>query len=133
MTAASFAEPVVESDARKSSSKVAIVDDNREMCSIISKMIEHFGWNAPVVMHEGEEIVNAVKNYKLSPDVIIMDYRLPHMNGIEASRAISRKFPRIKIIVVTSDESVESEAVSEGFGFLKKPFNFRSFAQSVFS
>ncbi len=102
------------------------------MCSVISKMIQHFGWSAPAILHDGEEIVNAVESVELTPDVIIMDYCLPRMNGLEASRAISHKFPSIKIIVATSDESVKSQVASEGFGFLKKPFGFKTFVKSVF-
>ena len=128
-----FTEADSTCDSRKSGSNVAIVDDNDEICSVISKMVQHFGWGAPAILHDGKEIVEAIESRKLSPDVIIMDYCLPHMNGLEASRIISRKFPAIKIIVATSDESVRAQVASEGFGFLKKPFGFKTLMKSVFS
>lgn len=113
-------------------STIAIVDDNSDMCNVLSLMIRRLGLKS-VVMHDGEEIIDAVEHREVSPDVVVMDYRLPGINGIEASRAISREHPEIKIVIATSEDSVESEAISEGFGFLKKPFGANSFVQAALS
>jgi DNA-binding NtrC family response regulator len=54
---------------------VAIVDDDRSICASVSKLIERLGYRSPIVAHDGEEIVTAIVNHGLSPDVIMMDYR----------------------------------------------------------
>lgn len=44
---------------------------------------------------------------KKPADVVLMDLGLPHMNGLEATKIISRKFPNTKVIVLTSHERDE--------------------------
>jgi DNA-binding NtrC family response regulator len=112
---------------------VAIVDDNQAVCASVSRMIEHLGYRSPIVAHDGEEIVSAIVNEGLSPDVIIMDYRLPRMDGLEASKSISKSRPDIKIVLATSEDSVKSAALSEGFEFLQKPFSLRALARIISS
>lgn len=121
-----------KTEGRKKNARIAVVDDNQEICSMISKMLAHFGWREPSVMHDGEEIVEAIQSREQDFDLVIMDYHLPRMNGIEAGRAISKSRPHVRIILTTSDGSVESQAVSRGFRFLRKPFSFKSLAQILF-
>jgi DNA-binding NtrC family response regulator len=85
------------------------------------------------VAHDGEEIVTAIVNHGLSLDIIIMDYRLPRMDGLEVGKRISKNRPGIKIVLATSDDSVKSAALSEGFEFLQKPFSLRMLARTISS
>jgi two-component system, NarL family, response regulator DevR len=60
------------------------------------------------------EAVKAVE--KLSPDVVLMDIRLPGEGGIEAARQITKKYPRTKVIMLTSfaDDELIMHAISAG-------------------
>lgn len=49
---------------------------------------------------DGLEAVNLVET--LSPDIIIMDVRLPNMNGIDATRLITHRHPQIKVIILSA-------------------------------
>jgi len=52
----------------------------------------------------------------LSPDVILMDIRLPGEGGIEATRQVTTKFPKVKVVMLTSfaDDELVMRAISAG-------------------
>ena len=81
--------------------RVLIVDDQeivRKGLNIIlaySTGIEVVGFAA-----NGEEAVNQVT--KLKPDVVLMDLKMPILNGIHATRRICTAFPAIKVVVLTT-------------------------------
>lgn len=60
------------------------------------------------------EAVKAVE--KLDPDVVLMDIRLPGEGGIEAARQVTKKFPRTKVIMLTSfaDDELIMRAINAG-------------------
>jgi YesN/AraC family two-component response regulator len=54
------------------------------------------------------------KTAELEPDIIIMDERMPVLNGLETSRIISEKASSSKIIMLTNYEDFRSEAYKNG-------------------
>jgi DNA-binding NarL/FixJ family response regulator len=71
----------------------------------------------PAIKHiyEAENGLKAVELIRSQPvDVVFMDIRMPVMNGIEATAAITKKHPKIKIIALTMFD--DQEFVSEMFG-----------------
>lgn len=76
------------------------------------------------VVGEASRALDAIYAIEKSPpDVVFMDIRMPGMNGIEATRIISEKFPMVKVVLLTNFN--EEEYVIEGLkagaaGFLLK-------------
>ena len=70
---------------------------------------------------DGREALRLVK--KLKPHVILLDIKLPHMDGIEATRQIHRDCPNTNVLILSSyeDESHVMEAIQAGAnGYLSK-------------
>jgi DNA-binding NarL/FixJ family response regulator len=80
--------------------------------------------NDVVIVGEAESGELAVeKAGELTPDVVLMDVRMPGMSGIEATKAIRRASPETRVILFTVDESRASisEAIQAGVsGYLLK-------------
>ncbi len=69
----------------------------------------------------GDEAV--VRCGKLNPDVVLMDLMMPGTNGVTATRLIREKYPRVRIVALTSfeDDSLVQEALTAGAtGYLMK-------------
>jgi CheY-like chemotaxis protein len=64
-------------------------------------------------------------------DVIIMEYQLPEMNGIEIAKVIHRNRIDARIILITTSASVEGEAIEAGLPFLLKPFSVHELNRSI--
>jgi len=80
----------------------------------------------------GEEAVELA--LRLRPDIIVMDIRMPGINGIEATRLIQEKDPRIKILVVTmlkNDKSVFSAMQNGARGYVLKDAGEMELLQSI--
>jgi CheY-like chemotaxis protein len=111
--------------------KIAIVEDEESLSSIYTLFLEHLGYDAIFVAMSGEEMVTGMVGGEASPDLVIMDYRLPGMNGIDAAKRMKELKPAIKVIITTADDSVKPEARSLGFSFLQKPFALRALAETI--
>lgn len=78
---------------------------------------------------------DAIDNYKVStekPEVIIMDYRMPVMNGIDAMNEILNINGNTKIIFASADTTMREISLSEGAkGFLSKPFKIEELTNLI--
>lgn len=106
--------------------KVLIVDDNINARVILDKILKTFSFKTTIA-ECGEEAVNLVlKNKENTFDLIIMDWKMAKMDGIEASRIIlqnsSIKPPKIIMLTAFSDEDTSTRVKEIGIhGFLRKP------------
>lgn len=69
------------------------------------------------VIGEASTAAEAVRQTEaLSPDVVLMDIRLPGEGGIEATRQVTAKFPKVKVVMLTSfaDDELVMRAISAG-------------------
>ena len=71
----------------------------------------------------------------MEPELVLMDYRMPHLNGLEATRLIKQSENPPLIIIVTSDDTPGGEALAKAAGadgFVKKGGNLRDQLRSIF-
>jgi len=102
-------------------STVLIVDDEKILADSICTYLERHGF-ATASAGSGERGVELAG--ELSPDVVVMDVRLPRMTGLEALKRIRETLPGTEVVVMTAHASVARavEAMQQGaFDYLAKP------------
>lgn len=65
-------------------------------------------------------------------NILIIEHRMPAINGIEATKNIIARYPKMRIIVVSMDENVEKDALNAGATrFLKNPVSFIDLQKNI--
>ncbi len=102
--------------------KVAIADDHKIFRKgVILSLRPYTNIKFVLEAENGEELLNGLA--EAEPDVILMDLRMPQKDGIETTKAVSKAYPNIHIIVLTmyEDERFVSHMMENGAnGYLLK-------------
>jgi two-component system response regulator NreC len=114
--------------------RVIIADDHPVVREGLRLTIERSGRNIVVVgeASDGMEVLEMARTK--ATDVFILDITMPRMNGIEAARALVRKFPRAKIIMLSLHDTkavVEAALAAGARGFLTKEMATQNMIQAV--
>ena len=103
---------------------ILIVEDDRSLLKLYERVIKSAGFHITGMAKNGMEAVELYKTLQHKPEIIIMDYRMPLKNGLDAMKEILQYNNSAKIIFVSADHVIETEARREGaIDFLHKPFS----------
>jgi DNA-binding NarL/FixJ family response regulator len=93
---------------------VLIVDDTSHVRELLASMLELDGFNVIGQASDGPSGVRASAD--LQPDVVIMDYSMPGMDGVETTRVIRAENPAQSVILYTAfmDDAVRKAAIDAG-------------------
>src|SRR5260370_36090827 len=111
------------SGAEKRELRIAVVDDDKDLSDVISKVLRKLGYISPSLFPDGTSLVRALVTSNQSFDVILIDYRMPEMNGIEAAKIIMRYRKEMNLVVMSGYDFVKEKAAFIGLPFLAKPFS----------
>jgi NarL family two-component system response regulator LiaR len=113
--------------------RVLVVDDHAVVRSGLSAfLIAYDDLDFVGEADSGEKAIQMCD--QLHPDVILMDIKMPGMDGIEASQQIQAEHPQIKIIALTSfkdQESVKNAIRAGAIGYLLKNASAEELAQAI--
>ena len=113
--------------------KVLIADDQeliRQSLQIVLDSRENLQVTDAVA--NGQEVVDSVRREK--PDVILMDIRMPKMDGVQCTKIIKEHYPQIKIIILTTfddDEFVYNALKYGASGYLLKGISMDGLAAAI--
>lgn len=100
---------------------VLLADDHRLLLEGLSNLLEAHNIQVAGMAVDGLEAIQMARS--LRPDVILMDIRMPHCSGLEATRRIKAEMPETKIVILTTSTEDQDlfEAVKSGAcGYLLK-------------
>jgi len=104
--------------------KVLVVDDNKEFCRNVEDILELKDYEVATA-YDGFKALELVKGNGF--DLVLMDVKMPVMDGVETFKKIKEIAPKTPVIMVTAYavEDLIREALREGaFGSLRKPLDF---------
>jgi DNA-binding response OmpR family regulator len=101
--------------------KLLLVDDEAEFLDTLVDRLDLRDLKTDVA-YNGKEALSAVEEEE--PDVIVLDVKMPEMDGIEVLQRIKKAYPQVEVIILTGhgNEQDEQRARELGaFDYLKKP------------
>jgi DNA-binding response OmpR family regulator len=103
-------------------SKLLVIDDDPALCQLLKAVFSRVGATV-VAAHDGHQGVSMVQEER--PDLVILDIRMPHLNGWETCRQI-RGISNVPVIMLTalhSDGDIIRGLEAGADDFLSKPFS----------
>jgi len=112
--------------------RILLADDLSFMRMVQKEILEEKGY---VIVGEASDGLEAIEFYKrLSPDIIILDITMPHMNGLEAMHKIFEIDKNAKIVMCSAlgQQQLIVEAIKSGVkDFIVKPFKPERIINSI--
>ena len=105
--------------------KILVVDDDRRMVRTLSDILKVKGYE-PIEAHSGEEAV--VKSQEKGLDCVLMDIKMPGINGVEALHLIKTAAPDLPVVLMSAyaaQEQVEEAKKQGAYTVLTKPIDIQ--------
>ncbi len=85
--------------------KIAIADDHKLVSKAIENMISsNEKLEVLINANNGENLLEEIEKAEIKPEIVLMDINMPFKNGIEATAALSKTHPDIKVIALTMED-----------------------------
>ena len=112
--------------------QIVLIDDQPLVRNGIAALLEARGHVVVAEADDGRAGLDAVRRTR--PDLVLMDLRMPIMDGLEATRLLTSEFPDLRIVILTvsDEESDLMEAVKSGaYGYLLKDLQASEFFEAI--
>ena len=111
--------------------KILVVDDEVKMCFTLTKLFELSNYSVSVA-HNGLEALEKIDSFQ--PHCVLLDIRMPQMNGVEVLKKVKQKYPEIVVIMTTAVATEESRKECLDIGaaeYLIKPIDFKELLEII--
>ena len=111
--------------------KILVVDDEPDVCEVISQYFDRRGYDVGIASN-GEEALSKVLTER--PKLILLDIRMPGMDGIECLRRIKKLDKEVIVIMVTCVDEIEAAKKALRLGatdYITKPLGFNALETAI--
>jgi two-component system, OmpR family, response regulator CpxR len=111
--------------------KILLVDDEKEFVTTLSERLQTRNLEAAIA-YDGEEALSIIENDV--PEVMVLDLKMPGIDGLEVLRRVKREHPETEVIILTGHGSeAEKQLAGElgAFAYLQKPVDIDVLSQTM--
>jgi C4-dicarboxylate-specific signal transduction histidine kinase/pSer/pThr/pTyr-binding forkhead associated (FHA) protein len=114
--------------------KVLIVDDELAVLEGLENMVKAIGYEVDLVSNG----IQAIEHYRsFKPDLILMDWKMPNMDGAACAKKILEIDPAARIVMISGYEETEIDKIDNDLknalkGFVLKPFDIKALSKVIF-
>ena len=111
--------------------RILIADDQKNVGDTLAALVTQCGHEVVEVVGSGLEAIQAYTRHK--PDLVLMDYWMPRLNGATACRNILAKNPAARIILISGTDLTKEIAESGAIAVLKKPVGLQPLYAALYA
>ena len=111
--------------------KILLVDDEEDFVKTISQRMQRRGQESDIALN-GEQALSRIEQEV--PDVVLLDLKMPGIDGMEVLRQIKKAYPEVQVIIMTGhgSERIEKEVRTLGaFEYLQKPTKIDTIMEKI--
>lgn len=111
---------------------IYVVDDEQMLLDLAEMILEPAGFQV-CLFHDPQQALAEYKAAKLPPDVLVTDYAMAQMNGMDLIRECKRLHPEQKTVLLsgTVDESIYAQSEVRPDLFLAKPYQINKLVEVI--
>lgn len=112
--------------------KILVVDDSRTIRCVVSHVLKQLGYHAILEAENGKQGLRIATS--MNPDLIITDWNMPFMSGIEMARALRQKGLQTPILMVTANGTANDLVLAREAGvtsFISKPMSHQKLGNTI--
>jgi len=117
--------------ADKQDIKILLVDDEEEFVNALSQRIKMRKLDSKIA-YDGEQALQIVDDQV--PDVMVLDLKMPGVDGFEVLKSIKKNYPKVEVIILTGHgtkrDKIESQKLG-AFDYLQKPIDIDTLVDRI--
>ncbi len=125
---------MTEAPKKLSDLEILIVDDESDICTMVKFALHHLGVSNIHMAEDGQSAWDKFRETRGTLDLIVSDWMMPNMSGLEFLRRVRELDPKIPFVMLTimNDSSHVAEAVQCGVtGSIGTPFTLTDFQRHI--
>ena len=110
----------------QSNYRILVVEDDNNSRASLKMMLNEIGFNNLFEAEDGDEAVDIMNKEIMNMDLVISDWNMPNLSGLEFLQKLRLSNPTLPFIMITgrSDANSLQEALTAGVsGYIRKPFS----------
>jgi two-component system chemotaxis response regulator CheY len=108
------------------------VEDEKDLVNMLLLLCKKRNIHVCFTARDGHEALQKFIQINPKPHLVIMNYRLPVMNGLDVSKEMLKIEPRTKIMFLTAEQKIKDEALAAGASIIMiKPVSIKEIERAI--